>query len=344
MTRRYLALPALTSAALLLAACGSSDSAEQDNSADTSADGTASQSADTTTSAEQTAADVYSLPGTGVFPEGITADEETFYVTATGDGAVFRGTLGQPEVETFLEGGSDGRTGAAGIDVADDDVNRLVIAGGATGTVWIYDTESGELVGTFDNGLGDDATFLNDVAIADNGDAYVTDSRSPTLYRIPADQVRDGAQAGELETFVDFTGTPFEYGDGFNANGIVEVDDADALVVAQSSTGNLYRVDVDTKDVSPVDLGGETVENADGLELDDDTLYVVRNSDGLISTVDLSDDGTSGRVTGEITDPSFAYPTTVAATEDRLLVVNSQFDERGGEPVEPFTVSSIPQP
>ncbi len=345
MTRRHFAFPALAATTVLLTACGSSDSTEQEAPADATAGSTTSQS---TTEAESSSAessgtaDIYSLPGTGVFPEGITADDETFYVTATGDGAVFRGTLGQPDLETFLEGGSDGRTGAAGIDVTDDDdVDRLVIAGGTTGTVWIYNSESGELVGTFTNGLGEDDTFLNDVAIADNGDAYITDSRNPALYRIPADLVRDGAQDGPLESFVDFAGTEFEYGEGFNANGIVEVDDA--LVIGQSSTGNLYRVDVNSKEVTQVDLGGETLENADGLELDDDTLYAVRNSDGLIATVDLADDGTSGRVTGEITDPSFAYPTTVAATDDRLLVVNSQFDERGGEPVEPFTVSSIPR-
>lgn len=301
-------------------------------------------------------ADVYTLPGSGVFPEGITADDDTFYVTSTGDGAVFRGRLGTSELEVFLPGGADGRTGAAGIDVSDgddgddgdddnggdvDDVNRLVIAGGATGKVWVYDSMSGALVGTFANGLGEDATFLNDVLIADNGDAFVTDSRSPALFRIPAEQVRDGAQDGPLEVFVDFTGSPFAYGEGFNANGIVEVDD-DALVVAQSSTGNLYRIDARSKEITQVDLGGTTLTNADGLELDDDTLYVVRNRDGVIARVDLSDDGRSGRVVGEITDASFAYPTTVAATEDRLLVVNSQFDKRGGEPVEPFTVSSIP--
>lgn len=346
MNRALLAVPALAAAVLLVSACSSSES---------STTGAPTSSSPTTqaSSAPASNVDIYTLPGSGVFPEGITADDETFYVTATGDGSVFRGTLGTPEVQIFLPGGADGRTGAAGIDVSDgdsddndaddndaDDQNRLVIAGGATGKVWVYDSVSGSLVGTFTNGLGADATFLNDVVIADNGDVFVTDSRSPTLFRIPAEQVRDGAKDGPLDAFVDFTGSPFAYGEGFNANGIVEADD-DVLVLGQSSTGNLYRVDTRSKETTQVDLGGETLVNADGLELDDDTLYVVRNRDGLISRVDLSDDGRSGRVVGDITDGSFAYPTTVAATEGRLLVVNSQFDKRGGDPVEPFTVSSI---
>jgi len=120
-------------------------------------------------------------------------------------------------------------------------------------------------------------------------------------------------------------------------------DIAKGGLVVQSSTGNLYRVDGGSREVTQVDLGGATLQNGDGLEYDDDTLYVVRNRDGLIARVDLSDDGRSGRVTGEIRDPSFAYPTTVAAVDDRLLVVNSQFDKRGGDPVEPFTVSAVPR-
>jgi hypothetical protein len=44
------------------------------------------------------------------------------------------------------------------------------------------------------------------------------------------------------------------------------------------------------------------------------------------------------------TDPSLAYPTTIAKYDERLLVVNSQFDEREGEPELPFTVSDIEIP
>lgn len=346
MKRALQVLPVVAAATLLLGACGSSDPEPTPASAPTESSAPAS-SAPSSVSASSGPSNVgvYNLPGTGVFPEGITAADDTFYVTSTSDGAVFRGTVGSPDVSVFLPGGADGRTGAAGIDVTDDDdrPDYLVIAGGATGKVWVYDANSGDLVATFTNGLGPDATFLNDVAIADNGDAFVTDSRSPALYRIPFDQIVAGTQDAPMETFVNFDGSPFVYGEGFNANGIVENDDRSALIVVQSSTGNLYRIDKTSKEVTQVDLGGATLMNGDGMEMDDDTLYVVRNRDGLISKVDLDDDGRRGSVTGEITDPSFAYPTTVAAVDDRLLVVNSQFDKRGGEPVEPFTVSSVPE-
>jgi Cu-Zn family superoxide dismutase len=59
----------------------------------------------------------------------------------------------------------------------------------------------------------------------------------------------------------------------------------------------------------------------------------------------LSADLGSGTVLSRTTDTSFDDPTTAALARGRLLVVNSQFGERGGVGVlDPFTVSSIPAP
>jgi hypothetical protein len=38
---------------------------------------------------------------------------------------------------------------------------------------------------------------------------------------------------------------------------------------------------------------------------------------------------------------AFAFPTAVAAVEDRLLVVNGQLDKMGGQPELPFTVVAV---
>jgi hypothetical protein len=43
-------------------------------------------------------------------------------------------------------------------------------------------------------------------------------------------------------------------------------------------------------------------------------------------------------------DPTFAAPSMVARHDACLLVVNSQLDRLGREPVLPFTVSSVPLP
>ena len=114
----------------------------------------------------------------------------------------------------------------------------------------------------------------------------------------------------------------------------------------QSNTGRLYRITVADRSVSEVSLGGASLTNGDGLLLDGRVLYVVRNQNREIVKLQLSEDFGAGAVVGTSTDPSFAFPTTIARAEDRLLVVNAQFDRRGPglSPALPFTVSSVPVP
>jgi hypothetical protein len=161
----------------------------------------------------------------------------------------------------------------------------------------------------------------------------------PILFRVPA--TPNGV--GEPEEWLNFGGTPVQYGEGINLNGIVTTEEGRYLITVQSNTGRLYRIDTASKEVEEIDLGTETLTNGDGLLLDGQTLYVVRNQQGLILPVELSEDFSSGEVGEGISDPSFHFPTTIARAGERLLVVNSQFDRRqsGQEPELPFTVSSI---
>ncbi len=282
------------------------------------------------------------IPGGAVFPEGITATRGTFYVSSTTDGTIFRGDVRRGTTEVFVEGPDDRSRTAIGLEVTRRG-DRLVVAGGGTGTVSVYDTRTEDLVARYSNGLTAPSTFLNDVAFDREGNAYITDSRNPVLYRLSAEQVRSGG--GSPERFVDFTGTAFEYlpAPNFNANGIAIPRNGDFAIVVQSSTGRLFRVDLDSKQVTQVDLGGATVTNGDGLELRGRTLYVVRNSNEVITEIRLNGRGTAGRVVDETTDESLAFPTTAVFAQGRLLLVNSQFDRRGENvtPDLPFTVSSL---
>lgn len=285
---------------------------------------------------------VFALPGEEVFPEGITHLEgsDVFYVGSTGDGTIFRGDLISGEVDVFSEGGTDGRAVAIGMKV--DEAGRLVVAGGPTGTVWEYDTTTGELIGEWSTGVSEDQ-FLNDVAIAPSGDAFITDSAQPILYRLPGgDEAAAPDGAGELEPFLAFTDTVVQYEPGFNLNGIVVSDNGEYLLVVQANTGGLFRIDVSTKLVEQVDLGGASLDGGDGMVLDGTTLYVVHG--GKVSVVAMNGDLLSGSVEGEFTDQTFSSPTTAAKYGSCLLVVNSQFANRGGTPQLPFTVSEVPIP
>ncbi|MBW4596371.1 MAG: SMP-30/gluconolactonase/LRE family protein [Brasilonema angustatum HA4187-MV1] len=285
----------------------------------------------------------YILPGETVFPEGIAYQPKTkdFFVSSTTDGTIFRGNLQEESAEVFLPGGADGRTTALGLKV--DDKARLFVAGGNTGQIFVYDTRSGELLGQFKNQKA--STFINDVAISLNGDAYFTDSYDPTLYKVSINE----ANEIQFEAWLDFTGTSLEYQSGVNLNGIAASLDGKYLVVVQSNTGKLFRIDIDSKQVTEIDLGGEQLTNGDGILLSrgkKQILYVVRNQQKLIVKVELEDDFSRGTVVSSTTDPSLANPTTIAQVRKQLLVVNSQFDKRGSglTPELPFTVSSIPSP
>ncbi|MEA2221293.1 MAG: hypothetical protein QOJ35_3919 [Solirubrobacteraceae bacterium] len=282
---------------------------------------------------------VYTIPGAAVFPEGIALEHghHDFFVSSTTDGTIFKGNVRQPTLAPFAPGGADGRTTAIGLK--SDDHGRLFVAGGATGKAWVLSTRDGSTIKALDSHPGSSPTFVNDVALT-RGYAYFTDSQRPVILRV----ARDGATIGELEPWLDLTGTPFTYADGFNANGIVGLDGGRLLVVVQSNTGKLFRIDTRTREVSQIDLGGATVTNGDGLVAQGSHVYVVRNADKLIVDVRLRRDRRAGRVVATTTSDALMFPTTAALLGNRLLVVDSQLDKQGGTPVLPFTVASVKRP
>jgi Cu-Zn family superoxide dismutase len=279
----------------------------------------------------------YALPGETVFPEGVAVlpGPDYFYVSSTDDGTIFRGQLQQPEADVFLSGGQDGRTAAVGLAV-DAERGTLFVSGGATGMVWAYDVNSRQLVGQGANEY--ESTFINDVTVTPDGAAYFTDSFQPVIYRL------SGAGTGEVvfEEWLDINETPIPHQEGFNLNGIVATADGAYLIVVHSSTGTLYRVSTEDGSAVQIDLAEGTVPAGDGLVVRGNTLVVVQNALGQLTTVRMSEDFASGTIWSSMADASFRTPTTAAILGDRLLVVNAQFSARGGTPVLPFSVSSIP--
>lgn len=282
---------------------------------------------------ELSAARIFELPGDDIYPEGVTVNNETgtFYVGATGGGAILQGDIASGDVSVLSEGGSDGRTAVTGMAVADD--GSLYAAGASTGSLFVIDTETGDTIESASNGLGEEETFLNDLVLDDEGTVYITDSINPTIWTMG-----DGA----LEPWLDLTDSAITYEDGFNLNGIVLSEDGSTLLVVQANTGNLFRIDIESQESEQVDLGEDgLLPGGDGMVLDGSFLYVVGS--GEIKVVTLEDDLSAGSITSTITDSSFSSPTTAAQTGACLLVVNSQFENRGS-PELPFTISGIAVP
>ena len=104
--------------------------------------------------------------------------------------------------------------------------------------------------------------FLNDVQVTDTN-VYVTDSFGDQLVKVDL--------AGF--TLLRMTGD-WAQPEGFGANGIRELPGG-ALLVTNSSTGELFRVNRSTGVADRIELTGPALSSGDGLVLDGTTLYVV---------------------------------------------------------------------
>jgi hypothetical protein len=288
--------------------------------------------------------DHYVLEGDNVYPEGIAkAPGHTFFVGSLGTGAVYRGDTRTSRTEIFLAAGRDGRTTAIGMKV--DNHGHLIIAGGPTGYVWVYDTATGALLNRFTT--GSTANELNDLTVAPNGDIYITDSFRPTLWRVPAAQL--GRPVGHdlpLEPWLDLHGN-VAYDDGFNANGIVATPDGQHLLFSDFNSAVIYRVDLSSRAITRLPLSEPVT--GDGLLLDGSTLYAVDSLDApgnAIVRIALRPDLTAGQVVSRTTNDRLHFPSTIAADGDDLLAVNFQFDKlsSGQAPQLPFDVVRVPKP
>ncbi len=281
----------------------------------------------------------FTLPGDEVFPEGIACDHASgdLYVGSTQDGSIFRANIDEPgEFEVFAGPGADGRDTVTGMKV--DEQGRLFVAGRDTGRAFVYDTQTGDLLRSYDTAQAGEDALLNDITLTADA-AYVTDSFRPVLYRIP----RTDADVGDIEAWLDLDEL-VPYADRFNLNGITSTDDGRYLITVHADRGELYRIDTTTRQVQLIDVGDADLGSGDGLLLDGSSLFVVVTSpEPRVLRLELAADALSAEVVDEIEDPSLDYPTTLAQCgTDRIQVVNSQLNQAGGGELDlPFTVSDI---
>lgn len=285
----------------------------------------------------------YPLPGDNVFPEGITEGGGTaFYVGSMGDGTIFRGDAATGAAEPFVPPDDDGRATVTGLAV--DGHGRLIACDFDGGQLFVYSLATAALVAR--RVLPADGALPNDVVVAGDS-AYVTDSGPPRVWRLPL----DGGDVGEPEVAIDLV--PFGPADPAALNGIVAHPFQDLLLVAsQGEGGTLWRVDLARRAAEPVDLGGYEY-NADGMLLDGDVLYGVVNRGTtlddarfMISAARLAPGWRSGVIVGELADPDWDCPTTIAKVDGKLLVVCSQIRARHARtpPRLPFEVAAADLP
>ncbi|MEU3167200.1 superoxide dismutase [Streptosporangium sp. NPDC006930] len=270
----------------------------------------------------------FSLPD-GFQPEGIAIGPgPSAYFGSRGTGAIYRADLRTGKGRIINPG-----PGTPSLGLKVDPRGRLFVAGGTGGDARVIDTRTGKVLASYRLATG--AAFVNDVVLTRDA-AYFTDSANPVLYRLAFG--RGGAlpaQAAKVPLSGDIV-----YTTGNNANGIAQTPDGRGLLVVQSNTGRLFRVNPSTGVATLVDIGTESLAGGDGLLLEGRTLHVVQNRLNLLTSLSLDRAATSGKVVRKLVDERFDVPTTVASFRDRLYLPNARFTTTP-TPTTPYNVVAV---
>ena len=286
---------------------------------------------------------VLPLPAAAAYPEGLAVDPTTgaLYANSANTGVIVRidpatGTtsiLGDP---LDMADARPATPKSVALGLKSDGEGRIWVAGARDGSMHVVDIDSGRRLARFTTPEG--PWLINDVVLTPDA-AYFTDSLRPVMWRVARDAVADAA----LEPWLSFEGTALDFGEAPNLNGIAATPDGRFLVVVHAKTGRLFRIDTGAREIAAIDTGGAELSSGDGLVLDGQRLFVVRQSAGEVVALRLSPDLLMAVETKRIKPAELAWPATAAISGDRLIVANSQLNRRAsGDPVLPFSLASIP--
>jgi sugar lactone lactonase YvrE len=142
--------------------------------------------------------------------------------------------------------------------------------------------------------------FANDIAVDGQGNAYVTDSFAPVIYKIDAQ--------GTATVLLD--NAQLSGGSGFGLNGIVYHPDG-YLLVAKTNDGALFKVPLSNPAGFTRVGTAQNLAGADGLLLfDNQTLLVVAGSQGTVYRLGSTDAWANAAATGSFVTGAVS-PTTI---------------------------------
>ena len=283
--------------------------------------------------------EIYPIPGERFFPEGIAYNTKTgiFYTGSTTSGDIMQVNVANGNTELFSAGAKAGRTFCTGMKL--DSKDRLWVCGGSSGIVQVL-AKDGTTIQSWNLKSLYGAGFINDCIISGNY-IYFTDSQQRNIYRTNVTSETPAA----IEVWLNFTNDQIAFATpGTNANGIEVTPDGKYLVVVISTSGKLFRISTESKEIKEIALN-TPVNSGDGLLFDAGKLYVSRNATNLIFPVQLNADLTQGTV-GAGFGSNLLFNTTLAKAGKFFLVVNGQLNRNNAtsSPVLPFTVARVAIP
>ncbi|WBO82850.1 beta-propeller domain-containing protein [Hymenobacter yonginensis] len=290
--------------------------------------------------ATPTAPDSVAFTVSNLYPEGVQYDAKNsrFLVSS-----LTTGNVGQVKDDgtysVFAPGAGAGIISAVGMNL-DDSRNRLLVAS-SNGTLRnvaklvSFNRDNGQVLFNTDLGTLRSAPnhFANDIAVDNQGNAYVTDSFAPVIYKVDPQ--------GVASVFLDNQQLAAPAG-AFGLNGIVFHPDG-YLLVAKSDEGALFKVPISNPTgFTRVTTTGLDLRAADGLLLqDNNTLQVVTNSQSKVYRLSTSNSWAAATLNGTFaTLPQ--YPTTLARRGADSYVLYANLDKiMQTPPVSVFTIGKV---
>lgn len=270
----------------------------------------------------------------GFAPEGIAAAQGRAWFGSRESGDIYRLDLRSGRGTVISEGpGSP----SLGLDL--DRRGRLFVAGGTAGDARVVDARSGEVLADYTL-VEEGASFINDVIVTKRA-AWFTDSVNAHLFKVPLSRRGDPAPQRRVRRVE--LGGDWVQSDGLSANGITTTPDGRALLVVNTTSGDLFRVSQRSGEAEVVDLGGADLASGDGLLREGRTLFAVQNRLEQVAVVELARDARSGRLAATFSAPSFDIPTTIARSGGSLYLPNARFSTEV-TPETPYSVTRVPRP
>lgn len=158
-----------------------------------------------------------------------------------------------------------------------------------------------------------DQNFANDVTLAPDGTAYVTDSFSPVIYKVNP----DGTASILVRDNVRFTSPTF------GLNGIVYHPNG-FLIVANTGQGKLYKVDLQNGN-AVTEITGTGALPGDGLTLLNGDLYVVTGGTRVAQVRSTDNWQTASIIKFDAT--GYLGATTSVAVNNQIFTLNARIGE-----------------
>ncbi|XP_028555247.1 uncharacterized protein LOC110108330 [Dendrobium catenatum] len=160
--------------------------------------------------------------------------------------------------------------------------------------------------------IDDEPSFADDVAVDDDGNAYVTDTKANKIWKVGSN--------GELLSIIRnniFVQKKEWYRNVFGLNGIVYHQNGYLLVV-HTAGGYLFKVDIKTEDVRVVQVTGSLLLG-DGLELLSQTKLVVAGTPSA-RILESFDDWNTATVTERYIGPLHRLATSATVKEGKVYI------------------------